>query len=569
MIHRDIKPANVWLEDLGVRHPGGRVKILDFGLARAVREESGLTQLGVVVGTPGYMAPEQARGETVDGRCDLFSLGCVLYQMCTGRKPFKGPDAISTLMAVAMHAPPAPRQINPELPARLSAFVMRLLSKDPDGRPSSARAAADALAALADPGGARRGLSRRGMIAAGLLVVLAALAPRYGPAVFRLATNRGQLVIETSDPDVEVRVRQGRQEVEIIDPKTRRTVTLRAGEYDVELVDPAGGLKLSTDHFTLRRGDRVVVDVRREAPPPPKAPALVHTLTGHTGSVRALVFAPEGGQLVSGGEDRSLRLWEAESGKEVGRLDNVGCGIRAVAFGPGGTILFGGGDREQAGDGGVHVWDLAGGKEAAPFRGHDNWVSGVAVAPGGHRALSADWDKTVRVWDLDAGREMGKFTRHTSGVNAVAVSADGRLAASAGSDHLVRLWEVGTQQELKELAGHTAAVKAVALTADGRRVLSGSWDSTVRLWDADSGKELHCLEGHVGWVHGVALSPDGKLAASVGADKTVRLWDLATGKELHRLDGHKAPVYAVSFSADGRLLASGSTDKTIRVWKLP
>ncbi len=581
LIHRDIKPANIWLAERstplspggrGTGGEGGRVKILDFGLARAAREESGLTQQGVVVGTPGYMAPEQARSGKVDGRCDLFSLGCVLYQMCTGRRPFSGPDLISTLMAVATQEPPPPRKINPGVPAGLSAFVMRLLAKEPAGRPPSARATADALAALAETGGAEhRGPSRRVLIAAGLLAVLAVAGLSLAPAVFRLAVNRGELVIESSDPDVEVRVRQGGQEVEIIDLKTRQSLALRAGDYDLELVMPGDGLKLSADHFTLRRGDRVVVEVRRVVPAAPKAPELVQTLTGHSGSVRALAFAPEGGRLVSGGDDRSLRLWEAESGRQLGRLDNVGCGVKAVAFGPRGTFLFGGGDREQAGDGGVHVWDLAGGKEAAPLLGHDNWVAGLAVVPGGRLALSAGFDKTVRVWDLEAGKEGGKFTGHTSGVNAVSVSADGRLAASGGSDQMVRLWEVGRQREVKRFAGHTAAVKAVALAADGRRVLSGSWDGTVRLWDADSGKELYRLEGHTDWVHGVALAPDGKLAASAGGDKdkTVRLWDLETGKELNQLDGHKAAVHAVAFSADGRLLASGSTDKTIRVWKLP
>ena len=85
LVHRDIKPGNIWLEA-----PQGRVKILDFGLARAASEESGPTQQGAIIGTPAYMAPEQGRGDSVDGRCDLFSLGVVLYRLCTGQQPFQG-----------------------------------------------------------------------------------------------------------------------------------------------------------------------------------------------------------------------------------------------------------------------------------------------------------------------------------------------------------------------------------------------------------------------------------------------------------------------------------------------
>jgi hypothetical protein len=157
LIHRDVKPSNIWLESIAdcglritdsssnpqsaIRNPQWqRVKILDFGLARSVAGDANLTRSGAILGTPAYMAPEQARGQPVDHRADLFSLGCVLYRACTGQPPFRGADVIATLMAVAEQTPPPPRQLNSQVPAGLAALIMQLLAKDPAARPSSARA---------------------------------------------------------------------------------------------------------------------------------------------------------------------------------------------------------------------------------------------------------------------------------------------------------------------------------------------------------------------------------------------------------------------------------------------
>jgi serine/threonine protein kinase len=163
LIHRDIKPSNIWLEvreEAAVGSLGAdpvlsvadatvrRVKILDFGLARSLAVESNLTRTGTILGTPAYMAPEQARGRQVDARADLFSLGCVLYRACTGQPPFRGADAIATLIAVAEETPPAPHEVHRHVPLRFSQFIMALLAKNPAGRPASARAVLQMLQGL-------------------------------------------------------------------------------------------------------------------------------------------------------------------------------------------------------------------------------------------------------------------------------------------------------------------------------------------------------------------------------------------------------------------------------------
>jgi serine/threonine protein kinase len=149
LVHRDIKPANLWLEgEPGASATGGRVKILDFGLARAAQDNAHLTQSGAIIGTPTYMAPEQANAQPVDGRTDLFSLGCVLYRLCTGVLPFQGKDTLSTLMSVAMVEPAAPHTVNPGIPRKLSDLVMQLLAKEPENRPASAEKVAAMLAGV-------------------------------------------------------------------------------------------------------------------------------------------------------------------------------------------------------------------------------------------------------------------------------------------------------------------------------------------------------------------------------------------------------------------------------------
>jgi urea transport system substrate-binding protein len=178
MVHRDVKPSNVWLEA-----PAGRVKLLDFGLARAAGPKSEATHTGDVLGTPAFMSPEQARGEQVDARSDLFSLGAVLYFLCSGRKPFTGNGVMAVLTALAVNTPRPLQALNPEVPAELEALVGRLLEKDPARRPGSAeevRAALEAIEAAPRPGGARKaaGLRRRPrwLVPTGLLGAVAVLA---------------------------------------------------------------------------------------------------------------------------------------------------------------------------------------------------------------------------------------------------------------------------------------------------------------------------------------------------------------------------------------------------------
>jgi WD40 repeat protein len=293
-------------------------------------------------------------------------------------------------------------------------------------------------------------------------------------------------------------------------------------------------------------------------------------LEGHTDSVWAVAFLPDGYTALSGGADNTLRLWYLGTGREAERFEGHTDGVTGVA-------VTGDGRRALSGslDGTLRMWDLDG-TSVRTFSGTADEVTSVALTADGHWALSGSRDGSVRLWDAEAGREMRRFTGHTDWVHAVALSPDGRRAASAGKDRVIRLWDVDTGKELRRLEGHGGWVNAMAFSPDGRRVLSGGGgpfgaggDYSLRLWDVETGKELRRFEGHTDWVRSVAFSPDGERVLSGGDDDTVRLWDAERGKEIRTFEGHTWSVLSVAFGPKGRSALSGSDDKTVRMWRLP
>jgi hypothetical protein len=216
------------------------------------------------------MAPEQARGERVDSRCDLFSLGVVLYRLCTGQLPFRGRSTVAVLTALATERPRPVADLNPALPPALAELVMQLLAKDPAERPTSARAVADRLqaverllAAAAETPARSRGAAwkRRGLAAALVLAALLPLAYFFGGTIIRIATNRGELVIETDDPNIEVTIKGGG--VTIHDKVKDRRFVLTAGDYDLEVREVGdGGVRFATKRFSITRGGKETFNAR-------------------------------------------------------------------------------------------------------------------------------------------------------------------------------------------------------------------------------------------------------------------------------------------------------------------
>jgi formylglycine-generating enzyme required for sulfatase activity len=289
LIHRDIKPDNIWLDVAS-----GRAKILDFGLARATADDASLTQSGTVLGTPRYMAPEQAQGEAVDHRCDLFSLGCVLYHLAAGRAPFVGANVTATLMAVVYQNPEPIEKVCPGIEPDLAALIRRLLAKDRDARPATAEDVASTLAAMeghasvaaAEPTVtfsstiARPKPTRHPVVFGAAIAVLAAavlIALWAAGVIFKVETNDGTLVVKATGDDfattvqgktVEIRnTRTGESFKVPLDQTETARPNLKPGEYQFVL-DTSSGLHTKTDRFTIANGGQSEVEVWWEPPAP-------------------------------------------------------------------------------------------------------------------------------------------------------------------------------------------------------------------------------------------------------------------------------------------------------------
>lgn len=533
LIHRDIKPANLWLEG-----EQGRVKILDFGLARAARNSTPLTHSGLLIGTPAYMAPEQARSRHVDHRADLFSLGCVLYRCCCGRPPFQGADTLSILAALALDEPPSPRQLNADVPPAFSKLIMQLLCKDPAGRPASARSVVEMLAALEIDGPTAadrvlretqpRSLSRwrgrrSGLAIVVLLVLLAPLAYLCASLLLRTLEDKGPSDRESVDAAAQV------------DTAARKSKR-------AEPVEEAA-VRCFTSGQGIWKGNPEQGD-----------------------GIEPVAVSPDGHWLFSGGRDGILRQWNVATGEQQKQW-KLGLIVSHLSLAPGARrLLVGVLDRKWVG---FILFDFGTGEEVRRFRGGATWPTDAAFSPDGRRLLVSGHGNALVFWDVATGVQLNRKIVAPYWITRMAVSRDFHWALTFNQWHYIaHLWDVASGTHKRTLAGHRDGIMVVAISPDGRRALTGSKDKTVRLWDLKSVEELQCFRGHTETVTSVVFSADGRRVLSGGADHTVRLWDADSGEQIRCFTGHTAKVTSVLFTPDGRHAVSASADKSVRLWRL-
>ncbi|MGW5158050.1 nSTAND1 domain-containing NTPase [Nonomuraea wenchangensis] len=282
-------------------------------------------------------------------------------------------------------------------------------------------------------------------------------------------------------------------------------------------------------------------------------------LRGHDGAALAVGFSPDG-RVVTGGVDRTVRIWEPATGAHRalrGHTDEV----MGLAVSRDGRRVAG-----ASRDGTVRIWEVDGAGDPRILRGHDGVVWSASFSPDGRRVAGAGADGTLRIWDTaDPGRPPLLFRADARQIRFAAFSPDGRHVATGGQDGTVRIWDATGATAPRILRGHEGLVWAVAFSPDGRRVASAGTDGTVRIWSTTGGGESLVQRGSPNMVWYVAFSPDGRWVAGAGKDGTVRIWRSDTASPPIVIGGFAATVEAVEFSRDGRLLATAHGDGTVRV----
>lgn len=622
MVHRDIKPQNLMLS------AGNQVRILDFGLAGFAAESAlkggvdqdaddptldaqalegvvpggdrqietaaaHLTAMGSVMGTPDYMAPEQAAdAHAADIRADIYSLGCTLHYLLTGRPPFEADNVLQKLTAHAHQLPQALTTTRKDVPAELSNIVSRMLAKNPAARFQTPAEVADALAPFARPVASPPARRVRILVAAAGLMLAGLLA-----GLIYVEVDKGQFIVDAADEKIAVKI--GDQGLKIHDATTDRTYLVkpgsqrvRSGVYEIDVAELPDGLEVQTTKFTLKRGGVARVSVTFKPKPEP---------TTNPGPATS---PPEGKTLAQ-------KTWNPNEITEVGCFTGHEGGASHAIVSPGGRYGISCGVDKT-----IRVWDIATREEKRVLKGHEGWVWGLAISTDGKLLSSSDKNKSIRLWNLETFEQVGELVGHTDSVSDVAFMADRTHLLSAGQDKTLRLWHIADRKLVRTIdigtfvekmlplpdgqvllsGAHTRGwgpitynlekgekiqeipglYSCMAVSADGRISLIGSITGVLRVTDTSNGKLIvemadpRPTQARDRAYRDAAITTDGRFAITTTRENQMYLWNLHEGKLLSSVTS-KA-IGTVTLSPDGRYaLTIGETSGGVGVgvWRLP
>jgi WD40 repeat protein len=291
------------------------------------------------------------------------------------------------------------------------------------------------------------------------------------------------------------------------------------------------------------------------------SPLLIRTLYSHTDGVNGCAVSPDGQWIVSCSGDKSLKVWDARSGKECMTLEGHTDWVSGCTISPSGDWIVSCSDDQT-----LKVWNAYTGGLRMTLEGHTGGVNGCAVSPDEQWIVSCSDDQTLKVWDAQTGKMRLTLEGHTGEVNGCAVSLDGQWIVSCSDDKTLKIWDAQTGELRMTLEGHTDEVNGCTVSPDGQWLVSCSGDQTLKVWNAQTGELRMTLEGHTNGVSRCAVSPAGDWLVSCSWDRTLKVWDARTGKERVTLVGHSSGVNDCAVSPTGDWIVSCSDDKTLRMW---
>jgi len=284
---------------------------------------------------------------------------------------------------------------------------------------------------------------------------------------------------------------------------------------------------------------------------------------GHTGAILSVDFSPDGRYILSGSADKTLKLWEIATGREIKTFAGHASPVVSVAMGGNGGYAL-----SASNDNTVYLWNITSGEKEEIWGDHRGDVRAVTFHPAAQLAAICSGDTLIILSEIFSEPVKRIFWGHSNLLTAVAVSPDGKLLLSGTTDKTIKLWNVTTGECLRTFTDHSERVTAIACSPDGQFAASTSYDQTIKLWDLTAGKAIETFRGHTGFVMSVAFSPDGRFLISAAADNTLKLWEISTGREIRTFKGHTAAVFTVKFSPNGEYVLSGSKDQTLKLWEI-
>jgi WD40 repeat protein/Flp pilus assembly protein TadD len=578
IIHRDLKPGNILLEPAAdnsrssdslhreapeVARLYGIPKITDFGLAKHLGQDLVQTQTGDVLGTPSYMSPEQADGRihAMGPATDVYALGAILYELLTGKPPFRGTTAMETLCQVVADDPVRPTSLQRKVPVDLETICLKCLHKDPQRRYASAEALAEDLTRFLDG----QPIAARPIGYLERLVKWARRRPAWA-ALLGVSTLAG-IALLLGGLHYNLRLKRALEVAEQNAEESRRNLVRLHVVNGTSAMD--AGSKLSalvwlTEAFHLDEGhaDQELIHRTRIATALRQCPKLVQ-LWVHEGSINGAHFSPDGRFVATACDDGRARVWnltQAE-GKPIAVLEHEGAVTRVLYDREGKQLAT------ASRDGTACVWDpLTGKRIAGPLR-HGAAVTWVAFSPDGRWLLSAGGDRTVKVWETATATLVGLPLTHQARVHQASFSPDGRRIVGAGSDGTapVWYWDTKTWEALHLSLRHQEDVLDARFSPDGLSILTASADHTACVWDAKEGTLRFTLR-HDGPVVHAAFGPQNRRIVTASEDHTARVWSARTGELLVEPLKHRSGVRYAGFSPDATRIVTASDDNMARVW---